>query len=194
MGRLDDYRSALLVADPAVSDAALEQVLEGAGPDFDLFVIDHGLGPSWHERTGHAEFRDSRLTAEALYLAQESALRDIDAALNAQGIAYVLIKGGATRLALYDNPALRACHDLDLLVCPDDRVRAASVLVDTGFRASPESKSISRELVLSRGDVDIDLHWGLLREGRLRFEDVPAMLARRERSHGTWMLSAGDAL
>ena len=73
-------------------------------------------------------------------------------------------------------------------------MRAASALVDIGFRANPESKSISRELVLSRGNVDVDLHWGLLREGRLRFEDVPAMLTRRERSHGTWMLSAGDAL
>jgi hypothetical protein len=194
MGRLDDYRTALLVADPAVSDAALVRALDSAGPDFDIFVVDHGLGPLWHERTGRSEFHQSRMAAEALHMAQERALKEVDSVMCERDIDYAVIKGAANRLSLYDKPALRACHDIDLLVRPDDRVEAASALVVTGFCAIPESRSISRELVLSRSDADIDLHWRLLRDGRLRTERVPEMLAGRERTHDLWMLNAEDSL
>ena len=105
-----------------------------------------------------------------------------------------MIKGAASRLCLYDNPAIRACHDLDLLVRPDDRVRAASALAGAGFSLRPDPDNISRELVLSRGPVDVDLHWGLLREGRLRSDLTAAMLDRRRREAGLWMLDADDTL
>lgn len=127
-------------------------------------------------------------------MAQESALRDIDSALEGAGIEYALIKGAASRVLLRDNPAIRTCYDLDLLVRPDDRVRAASALVAAGFTAHPEAVSISREIVLTRGVVDVDLHWGLLREGRLRCDPTTEMLDRRRRIRDTWMLSAEDAL
>jgi hypothetical protein len=193
MTRLDDYRSALLVADPEVAPAALVDVLEAGGSRFVPFVIDHGLGPRWHARTGRTEFHASRLSAEALYLAQGQALGEVDAVLDDAGIEHAVIKGAASRLLLYDNPAIRPCHDLDLLVRPEDRVKAAAVLVDAGFTAVPEPKSISRELVLSRGPVDIDLHWQLLREGRLRKDHTADMLTRRQRSNNLWMLSGEDS-
>ena len=109
--------------------------LDSNGSEFAAFIIDHGLGPQWHSRTERAEFHDSRLAAEALFLAQEHALNDIDVILEAASVEYALIKGAANRLALYSNPAIRACHDLDLLVRPDDRVQAASALVEAGFVA-----------------------------------------------------------
>jgi len=194
MSRLDDYRSALLAAFPEVADADLVRVLEQGGSQFVSFIIDHGLGPLWHSRTARAEFHECRLSAEALFLAQQHALGEIDAVLDGAGIQYVVIKGAASRMLLYDNPALRACHDLDLLVRPEDRVRAATALVDAGFSANPDSRSISRELVLSRDVVDIDLHWGLLREGRLRSDPSAGMIGRRRREKGIWMLNADDAL
>jgi len=194
MTRLDDYRSALLAAFPECGDAELAAALEKGGPNFVSFIIDHGLGPLWHERMPRDEFRESRLSAEALYLAQEHALKEIDAVFQKEGIEYALIKGGASRLLLYENPAIRACFDLDVLVCPADRVRAASVLVAAGFSASPTAKSISRELVLSRGAVDVDLHWGLLREGRLRHDPTDEMLGRRRREHNIWILNPEDSL
>ena len=58
----------------------------------------------------------------------------------------------------------------------------------------PEARSISRELVLSRGDVNIDLHWELLREGRLRVDLTDEMLARRQRSEAMWVLADEDSL
>lgn len=193
MTRLDDYRTALLAVFPDVSNAQLVRALDTSGSRFDSFVIDHGLGPLWHERTGRDEFHASRLSAEALYVAQEDALSELDTLLGNVGIEYAVIKGAASRLLLYENPARRACHDIDLLVRSDDRVRAASALVDVGFIAMPTERAISRELVLSRGAVDIDLHWGLLREGRLRTDCQSEMLARRRRLNDVWMLNAEDA-
>ena len=194
MSRLDDYQNALLATYPDVADNELARTLDEGGPRFVSFVISHGLGPMWHARTGRTEFHASRLSAEALFLAQEHALKDIDTALSSAGIQYALIKGAASRLLLYENPAVRACHDLDVLVCPDDKARATTVLTKAGFEAQPEADSISREVVLSRGEVNTDLHWALLREGRLRNDTTEEMLTRRQRVGDTWTLSAEDAL
>ena len=191
MSRLDNYRSALLAAFP---DAGLASVLEKSGSDFVSFVIGHGLGPLWHERTGRDEFRDCRLAAEALYLVQEHSLKEIDRVLEEAEIEYAVIKGGASRLLLYDNPAIRTCYDLDLLVRAEDRWRSAAALVAAGYEAKPDETTIAHELVLSKGAVDVDLHWGLLREGRLRDDCASGMLEHRHRSNNVWMLSAEDAL
>ncbi len=194
MTRLDDYRFALLATLPDVADAELAAALEKGGPDFVSFIIDHGLGPLWHERTGRDEFHECRMTAEALYLAQEHALHEIDAVLDSAGIEFVVFKGAANRLLLNENPAIRACHDLDLLVRAEDRVQAVSAMVEAGFTIIPDTLNISHELVLSKGLVDVDLHWQLLREGRLRNDCATDMLDRRRRENGIWMLSAEDAL
>jgi hypothetical protein len=194
MSRLDTHRLALSAADPAVGRAELLRALDEHGSGFGLFVVDHGLGPLWHERTGHEAFRDSRMAAEASFVVQQAVLLEIDEVLTAGGIEHALIKGAANRLLLYQNPALRACHDLDLLVRHEDRLRTVAALMQAGFVPTPDARSISRELVLTRGPVDVDLHWGLLREGRLRGDMVPGMLARRRRVGGTWALSDDDAL
>jgi hypothetical protein len=192
MSRLDDYRAALLAAHPQVGDEALRRELDARDDAFVSFVVAHGLGPLWHERTGSDAFRESRFAAEALYAAQEKALRDIDNALG--GIEYAVIKGVANRAVLYPNPALRACYDIDVLVQPQDRQQAAHALVDVGFAPSPSTKNISRELVLSRHGVDIDLHWALLREGRLRKDFTADMLGRRQRVGDMWALGPEDNL
>ena len=133
MTRLDDYQSALLVTEAGVSAAELGHMLDVRGPQFAEFIVDHGLGPLWHVRTERDEFHGSRLAAEALYAAQERALDEIDAVLSEAGIEYAVIKGVASRLLLHENPAIRACFDIDLLVRPNDRVKAASVLGGVNF-------------------------------------------------------------
>ena len=194
MSRLDDYRTALLVASPGISGDELGALLDAAGPQFPQFIIAHGLGPLWHERTGREAFHSSRMQAEALFAMQEKALADIDATFTGAGIDYVVLKGAANRLPLYDNPAVRACFDIDLLVRPEDRLKAATALVDAGFEALPKTNNISIELLLTRGKIDVDLHWRLLRDGRLRNEDINGMLERRCNVEGHWMLNADDAL
>ena len=194
MSRLDDYRTALLVASPGISGDELGAVLDAAGPQFPQFIIAHGLGPMWHERTGLEEFHASRMQAEALFAMQEKALADIDATFTGAGIDYVVIKGAANRLLLYDNPAVRACYDIDLLVHPEDRVQSAATLVEAGFTAIPEPIGISRMIVLARESTNVDLHWGLLREGRLRVDPTIEMLGRHRRVGDIWMPNAEDTL
>jgi len=194
MSRLDTLRLALRVADPAVTPEQLCRVLDEQGSRFVSFVVDHGLGPLWHQRSGREEFRDSRMAAEALFLVQQAALEEVDLVLAAAGIEHAVIKGAGVRLLAYDAPALRACHDLDVLVRHEDRLGAAAALGRVGFAPAPEKRSISREIVLSGRHVDIDLHWGLLREGRLRGDMIPGMLDRRQRARGTWVLSDDDAM
>lgn len=194
MSRLDTYRAALQVADPEIGLGALCRTLDARGPAFASLVVDHGLGPLWHARTGRDEFRDSRLAAEALYLAQHEALGAIGEAMEGAGIEHAVIKGAANRERVHDDPRLRACHDLDLLVRPDDRLAATAALMKAGFLAAPDARSISREVVLSGHRVDVDLHWGLLREGRLRIDPVADMLARRQRTGDMWVLADDDAL
>ena len=194
MSRLDDYRSALLAAFPEVDDTELIKVLDARGGQFASFIIDHGLGPLWHERTGRDEFLDCRRAGEALYLEQAQAIDEIGSILETAGIVHAIIKGAANRLQLYENPALRACHDIDLLVDPADRVKAASAFASAGYSVDPLLETIGHELELSRDLVTVDLHWGVMREGRLREDPTRGMLQRLSRSHGICSLSAEDAL
>ena len=177
-----------------MQETVLVQTIDTRGPEFVRLVVDLGLGPLWHARTGREEFYQSRMTAEALYAAQVHALAEISPLLEDAGIRFAVIKGAANRCLLYENPALRACHDIDILVERSDRVRAASALVDIGFQALPEERSISRELVLVKGAAIVDLHWELLREGRLRSDPVSPMLERRRPVGDLWTLSAEDSV
>ena len=179
---------------PHVADEVLLEAIDAGGSQFASFIVDHGLGPLWHRRTDRDEFYSSRMAAEAYYVAQEHALNEIAATLDGAGVEYVLIKGAANRLLIYGNPAIRACHDIDFLVRPSDRLRAATLISELSFLAAPEARSIGRELVLTRRDICVDLHWTLLREGRLRFEVTGDMLRRRRKFGDIWILDAEDTL
>jgi hypothetical protein len=72
-------------------------------------------------------------------------------------------------------------------------VRTAELLVSQGYVAHPKVSTISHELELSHSTASIDLHWGLLREGRLRHNPVAEMLERRRRFDGISILHEDDA-
>ena len=194
MSRLDDYRAALLAAHADVPDDGLVAALDDHSGEFASFIIGQGLGPLWHARTGRKEFYASRMLAEAMFLSQDRALREIGAALDAAAIEHVVIKGAANRLLCYENPAVRACVDLDILVRRDDRVMAARAIIERGFAATADDTGVGAELALSRSDVNVDLHWTLLREGRLGTDPTDGMLARRRRVQDIWMQGPEDVL
>ena len=194
MSRLNSYRSAMLAAFPELSNDALHDELEAGGSRLIRQIIDFGLGPLWHHRTGRREFHDTRMVAESLYLAQEQAIREFDQALTDAEVKYAVIKGAADRHVLYDNPALRACHDIDILVHHDVRVAVARKFIDLGYAAKADPNTIGHEIQLHKGPISIDLHWGLLREGRLRSSPIENMLLRRQRVHDFWALDTQDML
>jgi len=59
--------------------------------------------------------------------------RDVFAAFSTVGIPAVVLKGAALADTVYADPALRHCHDIDLLLGESDPSRAISLLASLGF-------------------------------------------------------------
>ncbi|MGC9024988.1 MAG: nucleotidyltransferase family protein, partial [Chloroflexia bacterium] len=98
-------------------------------------------------------------------------LRELERALLAlsiQDIPVLLLKGAALGPAVYGNPALRPMGDLDLLVRPADAPCALETLASIGYRPvrpplRPTTLTTDESQVFLRhGEVNLELHWGLL--------------------------------
>ena len=167
--------------------AAIAGQNEGVFTDF---VVDQGLASLWHERlagvveapfssTFHQRLKTERFNAAAVYLLQKNALATIRSVLDTQGIAHVVFKGAHFRELLYPQPAVRVASDIDLLVAPEDRFSAVAALVTAGFSSTINLDNISHELTLSKGYLDIDLHWDILRPGRTRIPLTEEIIRNR---------------
>jgi len=204
--RLRNYRDALLPvaahADPAACLAALAE----GGSGFVEFVLAQDLGALWHQTLQSAglldslprdtieALREARMSAAVGYLAQRAAVDELDRLFEAEGIAYAAMKGVHVRECVYPDPALRPASDIDILISPTDRRRAAQALVAAGYLVHAEPANISHEAAFSRGAVDIDLHWHMLRPGRTRVDLTDELLERRQRIKDQWGLSESDTL
>ena len=104
------------------------------------------------------------------------------------------MKGAQVRECVYPDPALRPASDMDILIAPQDRRRAAQVLMDHGYTAQVLPNNVSFEATFSRGLVHMDLHWSMLRAGRTRVDMTPGFLARRQQTRGVWGLGDSDAM
>jgi hypothetical protein len=204
--RLRRHQLALLPAAAHTDAAALRSALAEGGQAFLNLLLTQDLGPLWHHALqSHrlleslppatvGALREARLSAAMGYLAQRAALEELDRLLEAEGIPYVAMKGAHVRECVYPDPALRPASDIDLLIAPADRRRAAHVLLDAGYTVHADPANISHEATFSQGAVDLDLHWHMLRPGRTRIELTGELLARRQRTNGLWGLSDTDTL
>ena len=189
-------------ADPARCRTALDE----EGSAFLDLVLAQDLGALWHHHLQSNGLLDSlphdmidalrqaRMSAAVWYLAQRAALDRLDRLFETEGIPYLVMKGAHVRECVYPDPALRPSSDIDILIAPADRRRAARVLLDAGYAAHAEPANISHEATFSHGSVDIDLHWSILRPGRTRVDLTAELLARRQRIKGQWGLSDPDTL
>ena len=203
---LDRRRRALLPVAQSVAPADCCAALLGGGPAFLEFVLAQDLGPLWHHRLQAAGLLDrlpaataealraARQTAAAGYLAHRWALAQVDQLFSGQGIPYGVMKGVHVRECIYPDPALRPACDLDILIAPQDRRRAAQLLLDNGYTAQVLPNNVSFEASFRQGPVDIDLHWSMLRGGRTRVDMTAGFLARRTQTNGVWGLCDSDAL
>src|SRR5688572_6227585 len=194
MPRFAAPRTALLPAfqDTAVAD--LTRALAEGGPPLEALILNQQLGPTWHARTNAGPFAESRVNAAMRYMRQAAAQHEIDNLFAQQGIPYAIFKGAAIRELIYDDPSVRMCMDIDVLVAPEQRAMAARALVDAGYRLRVDPSLASHEVALASDLVAIDLHWELLRPGRTPSSMTGELLARRHRQDGRWILSETDAL
>lgn len=183
---------------------ALLPVLSGYLPDgglpslpvseaeFVAFLSSQRLQASWLKligQTGAKEEYPDLLTglghaakAWALReLPQRHLMEEAHRRLDAVGIDYFFAKGAHLRHVIYDDPLERSAIDIDLFVKEADRDRAIALFRQAGFEAHPLAETISHELKLTRHNGDIDLHWQLLRPGRIHPGLMDWLFTRRER-------------
>ena len=204
--RIDQYRLALLPAVQSAPPAACCAALLAGGPAFLNLVLLNDLGPLWHSRlqsggllaslprsSGDA-LRAARMAAAVGYLPQRAALAQLDQLFAAQGIPYLVMKGVFVRECVYPDPALRPACDVDILISPRHRLRAAKALLDNGYTVHVVPNNLSHEATFSSGLVDVDLHWHMQRPGHTRSDMTDGFIARRQRVNGVWGLADNDAL
>ena len=141
----------------------------------------HRLGEFLHARRAGALRADwppaARETVRRRYI--ENSLRNarfhaeltrVAAAMRGDGLAPVLLKGGALLLTVYDDPAERPFGDLDLLVRPAELDAAAAVMRRLGYRLDeayqPESfyRAHHYHLIFrhaARPWLCFEIHWDL---------------------------------
>jgi hypothetical protein len=115
--------------------------------------------------------RDLRATRARNVLLLAELERAFDA-LDAAGVHALAFKGAAALDRLYADPGARPMDDADLLVRPADRDRAADVLGRLGYERRPEEPGRFGAAPPGEwtfdGPVQIDLHWHLVADTRLR--------------------------
>lgn len=198
------HRLALAVLAPEVSADTLRHAIAEIAQFDPSFYADflprQGLSSYWHHTleahgltqgiapAARAALKQARISDTVSYMSQKAALRELDTLFESQGICYAVIKGAHVRELAYADPALRPSSDIDILVAPEQRLVAVDAMKATGFTLVVNSDTVSHETSLTRGGVDIDLHWNIMRPGRTRINTVSMLLARRQRSAEIWGL------
>jgi len=102
-----------------------------------------------------------------------------------EGLEPIVLKGGALAGRLYENIALRAVRDLDLLLRPDEIPVAESIMQRLGYtQPFPVERYDSHfhlpPFVPPRGQPRVEIHTGLIRPFFPRQPDLDAMRRRAE--------------
>ncbi len=173
---------------------------------FLLFLLENGLACWWVEVITREvvdtiwQVKDSNLLFEEqkknkpLYLQQVKTLFKVSHILDQAGITHAFFKGVHTREVVYTNPMARQAGDLDLLIEEKSRSEVIDILTSTGFSNHSSAENLTHELTLSKDQTFIDLHWHILRPGRVSRMLTTDLLARRIKADGYWSLADDDHL
>lgn len=91
----------------------------------------------------------------------------------AEGVAVIPLKGPVLADTLYPHPALRPFSDLDLLIRPEDLLRADALLGGLGCRRVADDHSWSFDIAYDQATlyegptgIRLDLHWSVVNDPR----------------------------
>ena len=94
--------------------------------------------------------------ARVSYITSEAA--EVVTELEREGIRTLLLKGLALEHSVYGSRGLRQMSDADLLVAPEDALRAQGILIKAGFISRPMKSSLYRHIILDLGNHLPELH------------------------------------
>jgi len=118
--------------------------------------------------TINAEMRQAFLLGCVRSLHMERQLQEILEAFREQGVRVLVLRGPALAFSLYPDPAMRPSCDLDLLVIPEDVIKARGILERLGYRCLAKRFEVARdffreECFIHQENPDnkfpVDLHW-----------------------------------
>ena len=123
-------------------------------------------------RSGLEVDKESQTYLRSAYLKEElrskifgRIFREILMMLGNEGIPTLVLKGAALAETVYDNPVLRHCHDIDILIRNQDMSRAATLLSSIGFKqVNPKSAPGSDDCNLEHeSGLPLELHTRLFK-------------------------------
>lgn len=114
------------------------------------------------------EFYEGRMQQTVHALTVQSDLLRLHRLLESAGIPHVFLKGAYLAQFVYPSPALRPVRDIDVIVPPDEAVRAQKMLLDAGytgrelakFSAEKASKHLPR-LTSPTSGIHIEVHFSV---------------------------------
>lgn len=175
------------------SDQLFQSVQKSIPEEILLSILTRqGLAALWYQKMNEypelgysSSFAESinkhTMGVAALHAAQQKVLSDVDAIFTRDEIPYVVIKGINNACTLYPKPYLRPCTDIDVLVPVSQQAPAIRLLHSHGFSIEADQNTISHEVMAIKNTVTIDLHWHLLRPGRLRIDVTDWLLGQSRR-------------
>ncbi|MEE4218297.1 MAG: nucleotidyltransferase family protein [Xanthomonadales bacterium] len=135
------------------------------------------------------------LALAAQQLKERHALGELHQLLEHHGIPYFIFKGANLRYTLYANPTLRSSCDIDAYVPDEHKYDAIRHLAAAGYALEVKPQNAANQASLTRGTIHIDLHWHLLRPGRLRVSPEPYLFSNRQPFvDGAWGLNRQASL
>ena len=136
-----------------------------------LLAESHGVLPLFYRALSGrlpadfvARFRSQ--WALSLFLARE--LDNLLGEFERHQIEVLPLKGPVLAELLYGDVSLRPSDDLDLLVHPEDFVRAEALLLQLGFEPIGEADDYHRDY--GRNGIFVELHFGIASPSALRFD------------------------
>lgn len=166
----------------------------------DQWIVPAAITEIWTDAYRKSAMRSLRL---------QLALRRIDGVLRAADIRYAAMKGAWLFLHAYVQPALRPMRDLDIVVAPENALRAHALLEESGFirpdefaKASEYSIELAKHLPPQRcaeTGILLEVHTRVvdkLSEGQKSspLGDTAALLQRSEEKDGIIFLSPTDTM
>lgn len=193
-------RAALLDRFRALAGIRQAGPAPGHGPDVEEALARHGLDVLDARARGDAQRMRS---AGFEYIAVRRTLEEVCEAFRQARLSFVVLKGLPLASDLYGTDPVRPSSDLDVLVRPRDRERAAHALLSRGWRATVGTglrRVLHRihfhEAYVPGGPMllPVELHWHLEDAVNLHRIDDAELWSRIDERGGVGRLSAGDEL
>ena len=194
----ENNEQALATVYTAISSSSAEDT-------FVRFILQQGLGGFWFnalKETSSAPFppafvtklKDAAYRNAVNYLQQQCTLKNIEKLFEDHSIRHAVMKGAHIREVLYEQPAIRPACDIDILIAENEKTQVIKALIAYGMELQPEARNISHEISLTKNNVSLDLHWNLLRPGRIRTNLTDEFLQNRMDYSGRYGLCSEATL